>query len=128
MGDKYEIYYQMLLMWLWAELHDKSLVSYLKERNYNKISIYGMSEIGGCLYYELQKNGVPVEYVIDRNKAVFCDCPVYSPDDNMFPHADLIIVTAEYDFSVIKELLCKKTNIEIMSLQQLLCNVTGLVL
>ncbi len=128
MDNKYEVYYQMLLMWLWSELHDKTILSYLSKNKVKNVAIYGMSEIGGCLYYELKKAGIEVDYVIDRNKAVFCECPVFSPENSSFPETDLIIVTAEYAISEIYPLLSKKTENKIISLQQLLCYATGLVL
>ena len=128
MENKFEIYYHMMLMWVWSELHDKKIIDHLLSIGVRNVAIYGMTEIGKCLSYELDKAGVKTNYVIDRNRAVICECPVYSPNSDRFPEVDVIIVTAEYAFKEIAEKLSKKTDNRIISLQQLLCDVTGLVL
>ena len=128
MENKFEIYYHMMLMWVWSELHEKKITDYLISVDVKNVAIYGMTEIGKCLSYELDKAGIKTNYVIDRNKAVICDCQVYRPDGESFPKVDAIIVTPEYAFSEIAENLSNKTDNRIISLQQLLCDATGLVL
>ena len=128
MENKFEIYYHMMLMWVWSEVHDKKITDYLLSIGVRNVAIYGMTEIGKCLSYELEKAGIETNYAIDRNRAVICDCPVYSPDDSSFPNVDAIIVTAEYAFKEIAENLSLKTDNRIISMQQLLCDATGLVL
>ena len=125
---KLESYNNMLLMWLWAEIHNVKISSYLLNQSIRHIAIYGLSEMGECLYYELEKGGIKVEFVIDNNEAVFCECPVYSPHSDFFPHVDLIIVTVEHSYVEIVTLISSKTDSKIICFQQLLCDVTGMVL
>ena len=126
--EKNELYNQMLLMWLWAELHNMSIVSCLKNKGFENVAIYGMGGMGECLYYELYSGGINIRYVIDRNDTVLCDCPVLSPNSDWFPDVDIIIITVENEFQEISKMLVSKTKAKLLSLQQLLCNVTGLVL
>ncbi|MDE7430772.1 MAG: hypothetical protein K2N34_02480, partial [Lachnospiraceae bacterium] len=68
----------------------------------------------------LRKTDVEIKYGIDKNKnRCQTDLDIVSPDDNL-EKVDAIIVTAIYYFDAIKAELSKKTNIAIISLEEVL--------
>ena len=90
------------------------------------MAIYGMGFMGQLLYYELRKNGVRVDFVIDQRKYVICDLPVFSLDDDI-PKIDQVIITVEYDIQELS-VKFKEKRIPFVSLQQILCDMTGFAL
>ena len=121
---KRNIYYKMLCMWFWAESHGRSVSRYLFDCGYRQVAIYGMAEIGELLYYELIKAELEIPFVIDQNMSILCECPIISPECDI-PRADLIIVTPEYYIEEITEMLRRKTDVPVMSIQQAICYATG---
>lgn len=90
------------------------------------MAIYGMGALGNLLYEELEKEGIIVSFVMDNNIGVFCDCPVYSLEDDI-PDVDIVLVTVEVQVGEIIDSLAKK-GIQGISFQRFLCLVTRLSL
>jgi NADH/NAD ratio-sensing transcriptional regulator Rex len=126
MADKYQCNYNTLLMWVWAHLRNISIGNYIREKGYNSIAIYGMGALGSLLYEELEKDGIKVAFVIDNNKGVFCQCPVYSLEDEI-PNVDMVLITVEIQVAEIINQLAKK-GIKCISFQHFLCLITRLSL
>lgn len=120
-SERLNINFQVLNSWVRVKQEGYSLESYLIERGIKKIAIYGMAEIGHLLYRELKNTGVQTAYAIDKNnKAVRADeITVISPEDAFEP-ADAIIVTVIYYFAEVKKELKEKTDIPILSLEDIL--------
>lgn len=113
---KFQEYYKILLQWLALKHDSVSLSNYFIDNNYNKIAIYGMGEIGNRLVAELNNSGIDVVYAIDQSgNAAYSDIIVYTLEDEL-PFADVIIVTTTFIFRDIKKKLEKKTDIPIVSL------------
>jgi len=97
----------------------RSAAEYLKEKGYGTVLIYGMGALGRFLLDELQTADMDVPAVIDRNAGkIFADTEVISPDDT-FPQADCIIITPLSGVEEIKEMLEKKADCSIISLEEL---------
>ena len=126
MLDKYQCNYNTLLMWIWAHLHYISFGDYIREKGYNSVAIYGMGDLGNLLYDELEKDSIKVSFVVDNNKGVFCNCPVYSLDDEI-PNVDFVLITVESQSGLIADCLEKK-GLHGISFQQFLCYATRLSL
>lgn len=83
----------------------KTLVEYFEKQNYKNIAIYGMKELGECLYDELQGVGITVCYIIDKNaNAIYSEVDVVLLESDLEP-VDVIAVTAIYYFNEIEEIL-----------------------
>lgn len=121
--DKFKGYYNLLNQWLILKQEGKNLNEYFVANNINSIAIYGMGELGNRLYTELKESSVRIEYVIDQNvETVIPSCKVVGKDED-FPEADVIVVTAIFAFEEIKEELEAKTNIKIISLEDVVYEI-----
>lgn len=114
--EKMSQFYEVLIAWLHM-IHDKGNVKeYFVKNEYKTIAIYGMKELGECLYDELKVTDIEVRYVIDTNTQLFYDgVKIVSPNENL-ENVDVIVVTAVYYYEEIKRKLNKKVNCPIVSL------------
>ncbi len=113
-----------LFDWLTGEENNK-LEKNVRERKYRKVAVYGMGlaaeGIADLLIKELGKLGVEVVYGIDRRCELFQDkpIPVVGLEDE-FEKVDAILVAPIYYFSEIFRTLREKTDMEIVSLEDVL--------
>lgn len=115
--------YKAFDQWLHIRQEGKTLVEYFERNNYKSIAIYGMKELGERLYDELQDSGITICYAIDKNADAICaDVDIIYPDDELEP-VDVIVVTALYYFDEIEEMLSKKVNYPIVSLEDILYEI-----
>lgn len=115
--------YMLFDQWVQVKQEDKSLVEYFRKNEYRTIAIYGMKELGERLYDELKNSDIKVSYVIDKNAdKIYADVNVVTPDEELDP-VDVIVVTAVYYFNEIEEVLNKKVNYPIVSLEDVLYEV-----
>lgn len=95
-SEKQTIYYNLTLCWLRKRAQGKRISDYLERNHLQKVAIYGINDVGRCLYEELRKSPVQVMYLIDRNGA---DIPfevsveVHKPEDEL-NGIDCVIVAA----------------------------------
>ena len=105
--------------WVASKQEGKSIVDYFINNDIKTIAIYGMSFMGNRLYEELKNTNIEVKYAIDKKADNICaDIDVISPKED-FPHVDAIVVTAFYFFDAIEEELCNKTDIPLISLEDI---------
>ncbi len=98
---------------------DKNIVDYFADKRISSIAIYGMGEIGDILVDELERKGIKIRCVIDRNKDVKTyGYQLFSPDDDL-PQTDAVIVTPVYYFNDIAEKLRKHTDARIISIDDI---------
>lgn len=121
--DKYKSYYNVLNQWLILKEEGKSIENYFINKGYKKIAIYGMGEMGNRLFEELENSSIEVAYGIDKNAfSSYSELQVVSIDDNL-ELVDAIIVTAIFDFYRIEELLGKKIECPVVSLEEVVFEV-----
>lgn len=118
--DKVVSLYFLLNQWLIIRQEGKSLVEYFEQNHYRTVAIYGMKELGERLYDELKDSGITVKYIIDRNaEAIYADVDVITPDNDLEP-VDVIVVTAVTYFDEIDEMLARKVDYPVVSLEDIL--------
>lgn len=106
--------------WMQTKQEGKSIIDYFHEHDIKSIAIYGMSFVGQRLYEELKNSDISVPYCIDKNAtSIYTDIDIVSPEEEL-EDVDAIIVTAIYFYNEIEEQLETKTDIEIMSLEDIL--------
>ena len=119
-------YILFLLMNRWVELKQKNInfSEYFIKQGYTNIAIYGMGEVGQCLYKELQHTSVKILYGIDQNAdEIYSEIPVFTIQDEL-DKVDLVIVTPVQSFIAIKSLLQDKAvHCPIVSLEDVLREV-----
>lgn len=107
-----------LLMNQWLRFIQKGgkIENYLKNFNYKKVAIYGMSYVGETLWRELKNTDIEVTYAIDKNaRNIKVSLPIYAVSEKL-PVVDIIIVTSVTHFEAVKEYLRNQTDIPIMSM------------
>lgn len=115
--------YMAFDQWLQIRQEGKSLKEYFQRNNYKAVAIYGMKELGERLYDELKSSDIEVAYIIDKNAdRIYADVNVITPDEELEP-VDVIVVTAIYYFDEIEELLSKKVECPVVSLEDILYEV-----
>lgn len=110
------------LMNRWVDLKQKKIdfAEYCIKSGYINIAIYGMGEIGQCLYNELKNTSVNVLYGIDQNAdEIYSELSVIKLQDKL-DKVDVVIVTAVLSFQKIKEQIANKVNCPIISLEEMM--------
>lgn len=109
-------YYRILNQWLSLRQSKKTVVEFFEKNNYSTVAIYGMKEMGERLLEELEGTGIEVKCVIDQNPVDICKSITVIHPDNSIPHVDVVVVTASYYFSEIKNKLRGKVCGDIVSI------------
>lgn len=65
--QKSETAFQILTKWLKIKQQGCHLTEYFIKNDIKSIAIYGMANIGCCLYDELENSDIQIKYIIDRN-------------------------------------------------------------
>lgn len=117
---KMKEFYDLLIQWIGIKQRQKSIVEFFENNGYRSIAIYGMKELGKCLYDELQDSSIEVKYVIDNN-IVENDMgiPMYKSNEKL-PNVDAIIVTAIHYFEEIESQLSEQVNYQIVNLKDII--------
>lgn len=122
-ADKYLELFLMMNQWVKVKQEGKSLKEYFLNNDLKTIAIYGMSYAGETLVDELKGSGITVLYGIDmRADSIYSDIEIVSPEDNL-KEVDAVIVTPVYFFDEIEEMLGKKMECPIVSLEDILYEV-----
>lgn len=120
MSDKHLSLFKVMCQFMKTKQEGKDIASYLYEKGYQNIAIYGMSYIGKILANELTNSTVKVKYGIDQNVDIDCEgIQIVSPDEKL-EKVDAIIVTPITFFAEIEENLYKKIHCPIISLEDIL--------
>lgn len=116
-----EVHFGILNKWLSNRENKKSIGKYLAENGIHTVAVYGLGLFGTHLLSDLQEdNCVNVAYGIDRSvKKTDKDLKIYKPEDCL-PQVDMIIVSVVFSFDEIKEVLEKKVDCTVISLQELI--------
>lgn len=117
--NRFEVGFQLLNKWLMLRQQGKTLEKYFADNMLKSIAIYGMGALGERLLQELATTDVKVEYAIDRmaDSKRGLGIAVYHTDSNSFQDVDAIVVTPVQDYWNIVEGLAAKTDIPVLSLE-----------
>lgn len=120
MSDKHLTLMLLMNQWLKIKQDGEEIEDYFYDNEIKTIAIYGMSYAGERLYEELKNTDIEVRYAIDRNcEGIYTDIDVLSVDEE-FPAVDAIVVTPVFYFKEIKNMLQKKTDCRIVSLEDVI--------
>lgn len=118
--NKFVGYFNLLEQWMSIKEGDKVVSTYFEKNGYYKIALYGLGKIGNHLLKELEGTDIQVSYAIDaRGEKLNTDIVVYTPDDEI-PDVDVIVVTATFDYDNIKNVLEEKTDIQVISIDDVI--------
>ena len=123
MSDKHLALFLLMNQWVKVKQEGKNLAEYFEREGYHEIAIYGMSYAGETFADELQGSDVKIKYGIDKKaNAIYADFDVISPDEEL-EEVDAIVVTSITFFDEIEEMLSKKVDCPIISLEDILYEV-----
>lgn len=112
--------YMAMDQWLKIRQEGRTLVEYFQTNGYKTVAVYGMKELGEHLCNELAGTDITVGYAIDKKAdRLYADVDIITPEDELAP-VDVIVVTAITFFDEIEEMLTKKVDCPIISLEDIL--------
>lgn len=121
--QKYNYLFKTACQWVRLNNENHDVSDWINKRDWKKVAIYGMGELGTVLLEDLRKKGILVEYGIDREKGKVCgDIPIYTVDE-MPETVDGIIVTAITYYDEISRRINSKCKIPVVSLKDVLDEV-----
>ncbi len=118
--QKFKNYYNMTNQWLQIRNQGRSLEEFFQKNGMNTIAVYGMGELGNRLYEELEKSSITVAYTIDKEADKKYSTVKVVGMEEEFDQADAIIVTPIFDYDEIKASLESKTEMKIISLEEVI--------
>lgn len=106
-GFYYEMY-QILLNW--SFVGSNQIVKWLKNKNYKKVAIYGMGDMGRKLHRDLEQSKIEVSYTMDQYAgSMTATVPLVTASQfKVMPEVDIVIVTVVQSFDVVKRELISK--------------------
>ena len=119
LSSKHLSLYILMKRWLEMKKHGYKLERFFLDRGFNRISIYGMGDVGEMLVEELKDSDISIEYGIDRRDLDSKGIRVIKPED-MFETVDIVVVTAIGDFEAVYDLISQKVNCPILSIEDIL--------
>ena len=83
---------EKIVLWLLSGDGRRNIIKYLEINKIESVLIYGMGRLGTLFFDVIEKHGITVKGIIDRNKKYIDDVfEVFLPDD-CWPRADAVIV------------------------------------
>lgn len=121
---KYNHMFQLMNYWLLLKQKNIHISDYLLKEGYQSIAIYGIGHMGLRLFDELKDNGIKVKYAIDQRADDISINLRVIPPDKIIEKVDAIIVTVITSFNEIENSLKEKINIPILSLEDMIYEMT----
>ena len=122
-ADKYADLNIMYFQWIKVHQNGKSIADYFHKNGLSRVAVYGLNEIGYSCLDELERNGISVDYCIDRNADnIFSRVKVYNPN-NELPHVDAVLVAVPQYFDTIYTQMSEKMKCPIVSLADVVWEV-----
>lgn len=120
--EKYREYYNAVLQWLFLKEYNIKIDDFLFANNYRNIAIYGMGDMGNCLYMEIRNSEkVKFLYSIDQGfPKLYFDIPCYKLDelsDKEIP--DVVIVMLPNIYDQVKKSINKVLQCDTISITEL---------
>lgn len=111
----------LMQQWLKSYQNGKTVSQYLKAHGYNRISIYGVGEVGLTLLDDLKDSDIEVIYCIDKNanNILLTGIEVLGWEAE-WKEVDLIIVTTIDSYFEIRSNIKNKCNYPVMSIENII--------
>lgn len=120
---KYREYYNVMLQWTLLYQKGIAVSDYLQKHGYNRVAIYGMSDIGNCFLGDLLSNHkCECIFAIDQgNPKLFYDIECYKLEDlRELEKPDLIVVMVPHVYNAVRNTILDIGNYEIISITELI--------
>lgn len=118
-ANKYELYMNVLDLWLQITEKGISLEKYFVKRGYYHIGVYGYGILGRHFVSQLNDSLIDISFLVDKQKdKLQLDIPIFEPK-NKLPQSDIVVVTSFFYFDEIQEDIGDKC--KLISLQEVIC-------
>jgi len=122
--DRTGMNYEVLKKWFLLHTQGKTIASYFNSNGYKSIAVYGMAELGRYLISELRTSAINIRYGIDRRAEILkAEVPILTIEDEL-PEVDVVVVTAVFYYDQIAEGLLNRIECPVVSLEDILYNVS----
>lgn len=103
--------FQLSVEWLKILQSGRKLEAYFIHFKIHTIAIYGMADLGRCLYDELENSTIVVKYIVDRNPGIIGSVLNFTALEKEQIFVDMIVVTvAAAEQYIVKEIQDKGYN------------------
>ena len=116
--------------WIEVFVNGSCIAEYFEKRGYNRIAIYGVSDLGKLLCKALENKDIKIEYFVDQAadlNRLCCGVPVYLPEEApKLQSVDVIVVTPVFYFNdICRTLLMFDPALSIVSLNSVIDECLG---
>lgn len=119
-SEKHLRMFYLMNQWVKMKQKGKDMASFLMNKGYHCIAVYGMSFIGETLLEELKGTSVHILYGIDRRgDSLYTDLHMVTPEDPL-DEVDAVVVTAIDSLNEIEKQLREKLKCPIISVEEIL--------
>lgn len=119
--DKIKSNYSVIYHWMMLKQQGFNIADYFKQKNMEKIAVYGMGDLAFLLMSELKNDDVKILFGIDMNlEGDLNGIQVYPPTKIPYGQVDAIVVTLTCIFDTVKENLKKYTETPVLSLEDII--------
>lgn len=113
--------FNLLYRWIRLSQSGITIEKLLLDRNIRKIALYGFDRIARCILYELRVSAIQVQAIIDKKgDGILIDYTAYKLNEIGKLRVDAIILMPVDDYRDIKSRLCKYTQADIISIEDIL--------
>lgn len=121
--DKFRRMFYILKDWVGLREEGFKIGDYLRNQGFLTIAVYGAGYLGKLLIRELEKDGVHVRYLVDRNAAwISEDYPIYTLKEELQQIDVMIVTLVQGEEAVVKELE-EKTGAVVYTIKQLVSEI-----
>ncbi len=118
---RFEVGFHLFNKWIKIKNEGRTLEAYFHDNEIATVAIYGVGALGERLFEDLRKIDIEVKYAIDRiaDTKYIEGLKIVGIEDEL-KDVDVIIVTPVQDYYAIEELLEHKTDVDIVSLEDII--------
>lgn len=118
LAEKTRSQFILLNQWMKLKQSGRNITSYLIEKKYQKIAVYGMSYLGENILAELKNSEIEVLYGIDeRAMEIVSEIGIYTLQDEL-PCVDAVVVSETFYFKDVEPKIKLKLSCPIVSLEE----------
>ena len=119
--DRYYQWYKVIYQWVIIQQDKVRVADYFRNKNYKRVAIYGMGELGKLLLRELRDTDIEIPFTIDQNARSITVSGVRTVTlKEIDEDVDVIVVSVVDKFDAIRADIEKHVSVPVVSLEDVL--------